>query len=80
MNRYATLSNSPVVAVLPMRSHLECQPVVHDPARDVYVPDMPDEDEEGTPLMDFVMSWGGWFEAVAALAAIALVIVTAGAM
>ena len=80
MNNNATLSNSPVVAVLPMRSHLECQPVVHDPARDVYVPDMPDEAEEGTPLMDFVMSWATGFRLVAAMAAIALVIVTAGAM
>ena len=80
MNKNATLSNSPVVAVLPMRSHLECQPIMHDPARDVSVPDMPCKDETGTPLMDFVMSWNGMFEAVAALAAVALVIVTAGAM
>ena len=80
MNKNATLSNSPVVAVLPMRSHLECQPVVHDPARDVSVSDMPNEAEEGTPLMDFVMSWNGMFEAVAALAAVALIIVTVGGM
>lgn len=45
MNKNATLSNSPVVAVLPTRSHLECQPVVHNPARDVSVPDMPVEAE-----------------------------------
>lgn len=80
MNKNTTLSNSPVVAVLPMRSHLECQPVKHNPARDVSVSDMPVEAEEGTPLMDFVMSWNGMFEAVAALAAVALVIVTAGSM
>ena len=80
MNKYATLSECPVVAVLPMRSHLECQPVVHDPARDVYVPDMPDEAEEGTPLMDFVMSWATGFRLVTALAAVALVIVTVGGM
>lgn len=80
MNKNATLSNSPVVAVLPMRSHLECQPVVHNPARDVSVPDMPVEAEEGTPLMDFVMSWAGGFRLVAAMAAVALVIVTAGGM
>ena len=80
MNKNATLSNSPVVAVLPMRSHLECQPVVHDPARDVSVSDMPDEAEEGTPLMDFVMSWATGFRLVTALAAVALVIVTVGGM
>lgn len=80
MNKNATLFNSPVVAVLPMRSHLECQPVMHDPSRDVSVPDMPVEAEEVTPLMDFVMSWANGFRLVAAMAAIALVIVTAGAM
>lgn len=80
MNNYATLSECSLGAVLPLRNHLECEPVRHDPARDVHVSRMQVEVEEGTPLMDFVMSWGGMFEAVAAFAAVALVIVTAGAM
>ena len=46
--RNATLSECTTLAVLPLRSHLECEPVVHDPRRDVYVPDMPGEDE-GAP-------------------------------
>lgn len=78
--RHATLSECTTLAVLPLRSHLECEPIVHDPRRDVHVSDMPGEAEEGTPLMDFVMSWAGGFRLVAAMAAVALVIVTAGGM
>ena len=80
MKGNATLSECTTLAVLPLRSHLECEPIVHDPRRDVYVPDMPSETEEGTPLMDFVMSWAGGFRLVAGMASVALGIVTAGGM
>lgn len=78
--RHATLSECTTLAVLPLRSHLECIPVLHDPARDVHVPSVQEEDEDSTPLMDFVMSWANGFRLVAAMAAVALVIVTAGGM
>ena len=78
--RNATLSECTMGPVFALRNKVEYQPVLHDPRRDVYVPDMPREAEEGTPLMDFVMSWANGFRLVAAMAAVALVIVTAGAM
>jgi hypothetical protein len=31
-------------------------------------------EEEETPLRDFVLSWGGYFEIVAAMAAVALTV------
>lgn len=80
MNKNATLSECSMGPVFALRNRLECEPVCHNPARDVHVSSLPDEDEEGTPLMDFVMSWATGFRLVAAMAAIALVIVTAGAM
>ena len=80
MNKYATLSECSMGPVFALRNRLECEPVCHDPSRNVHVSSLPSEAEEGTPLMDFVMSWHGMFEAVAALAAVALVIVTVGGM
>lgn len=80
MNKNATLSECSMGPVFALRNRLECEPIRSNPARNVHVSSLPDEDEEGTPLMDFVMSWAGGFRLVAAMAAIALVIVTAGAM
>ena len=80
MNKYATLSECSMGPVFALRNRLECEPIRSNPARNVHVSSLPDEAEEGTPLMDFVMSWHGWFEAVAALAAVALVVITAGGM
>ena len=80
MNKNATLRECSMGPVFALRNRLECEPVCHNPARDVHVSSLPDEAEEGTPLMDFVMSWANGFRLVAAMAAIALVIVTAGAM
>ena len=80
MNKNATLSECSMGPVFALRNRLECEPVCHNPARDVHVSSLPDEAEEGTPLMDFVMSWANGFRLVAAMAAVALVIITAGAM
>ena len=80
MNKNATLSECSMGPVFALRNRLECEPIRSNPARNVHVSSLQVEAEEGTPLMDFVMSWNGMFEAVAALAAVALVIVTAGAM
>lgn len=80
MNKNATLSECSMGPVFALRNRLECEPVCHNPARDVHVSSLPDEAEEGTPLMDFVMSWANGFRLVAAMAAISLVIVMAGGM
>ena len=80
MNKNATLSECSMGPVFVLRNRLECEPVCHNPARNVHVSSLPDEAEEGTPLMDFVMSWANGFRLVAAMAAIALVIMTAGGM
>ena len=80
MNKYATLRECSMGPVFALRNRLECEPIRSNPARDVHVSSVPCKDETGTPLMDFVMGWHGMFEAVAALAAVALVIVTAGGM
>ena len=80
MNKNATLSECSMGPVFALRNRLECEPIRSNPARNVHVSSLPDEAEEGTPLMDFVMSWANGFRLVAAMAAIALVIVTAGAM
>ena len=80
MNKNATLSECSMGPVFALRNRLECEPIRSNPARNVYVSSLPDEDEEGTPLMDFVMSWAGGFRLVAAMAALSLVIVMAGGM
>ena len=80
MNRYATLSECSMGPVFALRNRLECEPIRSNPARNVHVSSLPDEAEEGTPLMDFVMSWANGFRLVTALAALSLVIVMAGGM
>lgn len=80
MNKNATLSECSMGPVFALRNRLECEPIRSNPARNVHVSSLPDEDEESTPLMDFVMSWATGFRLVAAMAAVALVIVTAGGM
>lgn len=80
MNKNATLSECSMGPVFALRNRLECEPIRSNPARNVHVSSLPDEAEEGTPLMDFVMSWANGFRIVTALAAVALVIVTAGGM
>lgn len=80
MNKNATLSECSMGPVFALRNRLECEPIRSNPARNVHVSSLPDEDEEGTPLMDFVMSWATGFRLVAAMAAVSLVIVTAGGM
>ena len=80
MNKNATLSECSMGPVFALRNRLECEPIRSNPARNVHVSSLPDEAEEGTPLMDFVMSWAGGFRLVAAMAALSLVIVMAGGM
>ena len=80
MNKNATLSECSMGPVFALRNRLECEPIRSNPARNVHVSSLPDEDEEGTPLMDFVMSWANGFRLVAAMAAVSLVIVMAGGM
>ena len=80
MNKNATLSECSMGPVFALRNRLECEPIRSNPARNVHVSSLPDEAEEGTPLMDFVMSWATGFRLVTALAAVALVIMTAGGM
>ena len=80
MNKNATLSECSMGPVFALRNRLECEPIRSNPARNVHVSSLPDEDEEGTPLMDFVMSWATGFRLVAAMAAVSLVIVMAGGM
>lgn len=53
-------------------------PVVHDPARDAMR--MVAEQENETPLMDFVMSLSNGFRAVTVLAAVSLVVMMIGGM
>ena len=62
------------------RFELDYIPLQTDPFRNMPTPAAHEQDIEDTPLTDFVMSWAGWFRAVAALAAVALVIITAGAI
>ena len=69
--RYETISRSETRFVPGVRKSLEYIPLTTDPSR-VYLPRV--QKEEKTPLRDFVLSWGGYFEVIAAMAAIALTI------
>ena len=80
MNKNATLSECSMDPVFALRNRLECEPIRSNPARNVHVSSVQVEAEEGTPLMDFVMSWANGFRLVAAMAALSLVIVMAGGM
>jgi len=54
-------------------------PVRHDPARE-QVQVTGTRCADGTPMMDFVMSWSSGFRAVAMLAAFSLVVMILGGM
>ena len=69
--RYETISTGATGFVPGVRKNLEYIPLTTDPNR-VYLPEVHEEEE--TPLRDFVLSWGGYFEIVAAMAAVALTV------
>ena len=76
MQHYGQISGQTIGEVYPVWPRLEYQPVVHDPARAVCVPGVSvraeAEEQEETPLMDFVMSWGPYMRMVCGAAAILL--------
>lgn len=69
--RYETISTCEESFVSGVRKNLEYIPIKTNPNR-VYLPEV--HEEEKTPFRDFVHSWSGYIEVLAAMAAIALTV------
>ena len=77
-NENSTLCSLPGVS-----AHLEYIPITSDPARGLYMPDLPDDDLDEMdgpgPLMSFVLGMGEFFTLAAVFAAFSLMLMVAGA-
>ena len=78
-----TNANKALCSLPGMPTHLEYIPITSDPKRGVSLPDLPDDSMEEMdgpgPLMSFVLSLGQYFTAGALFAAVALMLMVAGA-
>ena len=78
-----TNANKALCGLPGMPAHLEYIPITSDPARGLSMPDLPDDDLDEMdgpgPLMSFVLSLGQYFTAGALFAAVALMLMVAGA-
>lgn len=75
--------NSTLCRLPGMSAHLEYIPITSDPERGLSLPGLPDDSMEEMdgpgPLMNFVLSMGQYFTAGALFAAVALMLMVAGA-
>jgi hypothetical protein len=78
-----TNANKALCGLPGMSAHLEYIPLTTDPTRGLPLPGLPDDSMEEMdgpgPLMSFVLSLGQYFTAGALFAAVALMLMVAGA-